>query len=227
MKQQRVYIHKLFGTQVALSRQYSIIEGESHRFLQQILSSPDNLADRLGHFSGSIVLRIKYGYTTKDQDDPFIYKADRLMIEFSLAANIGSFPWMVDLFPSGLEKLPDGFPGTHFRKLTKKWSDHLQEFIEIPFQLVKDQMAVGTAVPSFISTILAEGNISSEAEHAIKLVPMAIYAAGSDTMSVYFIFIWFFYKIKNICRLSLSSEVSSWQWHSIRTYLGKLGTRLM
>lgn len=59
-RQQRAYIHKLFGTQLAHSNQYSIIEGESQRFLRQVLSSPDDLAQIVRHFSGSIFLRIKY-----------------------------------------------------------------------------------------------------------------------------------------------------------------------
>jgi hypothetical protein len=44
-KQQRGYMHKLFGTQAALSEQYGIIEGESRRFLQHVSSSPEDLAD--------------------------------------------------------------------------------------------------------------------------------------------------------------------------------------
>jgi hypothetical protein len=46
-KQQRAYMHKLLGTQVALSRHYGIIEGESRRFLRQLLSSSDDLANRI------------------------------------------------------------------------------------------------------------------------------------------------------------------------------------
>jgi hypothetical protein len=44
-KRQRAYIHKLFGTPASLSRHYDIIEGESRRFLRQMLSSSDDLAD--------------------------------------------------------------------------------------------------------------------------------------------------------------------------------------
>jgi hypothetical protein len=44
-RKQRGYMHKLFGTQAALSNQYSVIEDESHRFLQQVMSSPEKLAD--------------------------------------------------------------------------------------------------------------------------------------------------------------------------------------
>jgi hypothetical protein len=45
LRQQRGYLHRLFGTQAALKDQHSVIEGESHRFLQHVFSSPDDLAD--------------------------------------------------------------------------------------------------------------------------------------------------------------------------------------
>lgn len=179
-KQQRTYMHKLFGTQAALSSQYNVIEDESHRFLEKVLSSPDDLADCIRDFSGSIALKISYGYTTKDKDDPLIFSAEKVLQEFSAIMNFDSLPWMVDLFPS-LEKLPSWFPGTHFKKLAKEWSNDLQEFTDTPFQLVKEQMVAGTAIPSFTSTILSDEDISPKDEYAIKMASMAIYGGGSDT----------------------------------------------
>jgi hypothetical protein len=38
-------------------------------------------------------------------------------------------------------------------------------------------------MPSFTSTILAEGDLSPEDERAVKLASTVIYAAGSDTVS--------------------------------------------
>jgi hypothetical protein len=49
-RQQRGYMHRLFGTQAALSRQHIIMESEGHRFLQQVLSSPENLANRVRQY---------------------------------------------------------------------------------------------------------------------------------------------------------------------------------
>jgi hypothetical protein len=50
-------------------------------------------------FAGSIVLKITYGYTTKEQDDPLILSAEKVMRAFNLAASLDTVPWMVDLFP--------------------------------------------------------------------------------------------------------------------------------
>lgn len=100
LRQQRGYIHRLFGTQAALRGHHGIIEGESQRFLQQVFSSPGDLANRVRHFTGSIVLKISYSYITKDENDPLISSANQLVRELSLAINLDSWPWMVDLFPS-------------------------------------------------------------------------------------------------------------------------------
>ena len=106
--------------------------------------------------------------------------------------------------PSLVEKLPNWLPGTYFKKLAKKWFDHLREFTDTPFQLVKEQMissaaeypgmiqliqvttfyAAGTAIPSFTSTTLADGDLSLEDERVVKLASMSIYAAGSDSVGV-------------------------------------------
>jgi hypothetical protein len=108
-------------------------------------------------FTGSIVLKIAYGYTTKEKDDPFIISADELLRELSLIISLDTWPWMVDLFPfckwlildysfrllelpSLVEKLPHQFPGTRFKKLATQWSNHLQEFIDRPIQVVKEQI---------------------------------------------------------------------------------------
>jgi hypothetical protein len=108
-------------------------------------------------FAGSIVLKIAYGYTTKEKDDPLIISAEELFRELSLIITLDTWPWMVDLFPfckwlildysfgllkfsSSVEKLPHWFPGTRFKKLATQWSNHLQESVDKPIQFVKEQM---------------------------------------------------------------------------------------
>ena len=48
--------------------------------------------------AGAIILNIAYGYTIEPRaNDPLVDLADEALIQFSLAANPGS--WMVDVFP--------------------------------------------------------------------------------------------------------------------------------
>jgi hypothetical protein len=103
-----------------------------------------------------------------------------------------------------VEKIPSWLPGMHFKKMSEKWSKHLQDITDIPFQLVKEQIVskaamydgtglfvqslyhiqmAGTALPSFTSAIMADKNLSPEDEQAIKLAAMVINFAGADTVS--------------------------------------------
>jgi hypothetical protein len=50
--------------------------------------------------AGSVVLKIAYGYTTKEKEDPFILSAEGLLRQLSLAVDLHALPWMVDVFPS-------------------------------------------------------------------------------------------------------------------------------
>jgi hypothetical protein len=77
--------------------------------------------------------------------------------ELFLAGTPDKMPWLVDFFPIRerlipnpniwilklillVEKLPNWFPCTRFKKLAKQWSDCFQEFTNAPFQLVKEEM---------------------------------------------------------------------------------------
>jgi hypothetical protein len=116
-------------------------------------------------FAGSIVLKIAYGYTTREKDDPIIIDADKLLRELSLVVTLDTWPWMVDLFPfckwlildydfrllelpSLVEKLPHWFPGIRFKKLATQWSNHLHKFIDRPIQVVKEQIVSGAKAVS-------------------------------------------------------------------------------
>jgi hypothetical protein len=69
---------------------------------------PDNcFIFRVYSFVGSIVLKITYGYTTKEQDDPFILRAERVMQELFLAGSPDQMPWLVDFFPIRERLIPN------------------------------------------------------------------------------------------------------------------------
>lgn len=179
LRQQRAFMRKLLGTHEAVKQHHPVLEDESHRFLRQVLSGSDSLAECIRHFAASTVLKITYGYTADEKNDPFIFNAERSNKELILATSLDS-PWMVDIFTT-LEKLPGWLPGMRFKKLAKKWNNHFQEYTNAPFQFVKEQIAAGTSVPSFTSSFLANSNITANDEHAIKSAAIGIYSAGSDT----------------------------------------------
>ena len=50
----------------------------------------------LMRFTGSIILKIVFGYTIEEKDDPFVRDADRAMKHFSASTSPG---WLVDVIP--------------------------------------------------------------------------------------------------------------------------------
>jgi hypothetical protein len=103
-------------------------------------------------------------------------------------------------FPSEVNKLPNWFPGTGFRKTAREWSSTLNQMIELPYQYVKDQMVIskllqlagcllllrqasGIAPPSFTAKLLQERDVTPEQEFDIKWSAGSLYSAGADTVS--------------------------------------------
>jgi len=80
-----------------------------------------------------------------------------------------------------LRYVPDWFPGTGW-KVRGKWFAKLwEDTAEIPFQFVKDQIAQGTAVPSYTSELLGSDNLTEETKYNIKWSAASMYSGGADT----------------------------------------------
>ncbi|KAJ6617330.1 hypothetical protein B0H10DRAFT_1739660, partial [Mycena sp. CBHHK59/15] len=68
--------------------------------------------------SGSVILRVMYGYQTAPQNDKFLVLADKVMAAFSLAAQLGA--WAVDIIP-WFRHLPAWIPGTGYKQKAAVW----------------------------------------------------------------------------------------------------------
>lgn len=103
------------------------------------------------------------------------------MQEFTTALAPGK--WLVDLVPV-LRYLPEWFPGAGFHKLAKTWRASLGHLLNDPFDLVKKEVAQGTAPPSFATTLLQQSESwTEEDETKWKYATSAIYAAGAEASS--------------------------------------------
>lgn len=169
--------HQLFGTNVTMNRFLPILEVETHRSLKRILSRPEELSAHIRKTAGAIILQISYGYTIQEEDDPFIELAERTMNQFSLATASGGF--LANLVPI-LTRVPDWLPGAGFKRTAREWASTLNDFVEKPYDFVKQEMATGTAHHSLASSQL-EGEVTVEEEYDVKWLASAMYAGGADT----------------------------------------------
>ncbi|KAG1874858.1 cytochrome P450 [Suillus subluteus] len=177
-RQQRKNLHRVIGSRAAVDVYSEIEEVETRRFLKRVLANPDQLQEHVRHTAGAITLRISHGYEVKENNDPFVNLADRVIANVSQATAPGAF--MVDILPF-LAKVPAWFPGAGFKHLAREWRKTLEEMVSAPHKSVKDQMADGTAPMSFTSNLLEDCDMSAEEDHAVKWSAFSLYSGGSDS----------------------------------------------
>jgi len=88
--------------------------------------------------------------------------------------------YLVDMIPF-LQYAPDWFPGAGWKTKAKQYARLLEDMAETPHQFVKDQLAAGTAISSFTSELLDNGEITPETEYNIKWSAASLYSGGADT----------------------------------------------
>jgi len=123
-------------------------------------------------------MRIAYGYRVKESNDPFLTDVEVAVEQFSLSTAPGGF--LVNLVPS-LRHIPSWFPGAGFKHTAALWAECLVNMVEQPYQFVKQQMAAGTAQPSFTSRLLEDSPTTANREHEIKWSAASLYSGGADT----------------------------------------------
>ncbi|KAG5721459.1 O-methylsterigmatocystin oxidoreductase [Termitomyces sp. T112] len=174
----RRLFHDIIGSKTSIQQFYYIEHVETHQFLRRVLANPVDLAHHIRHTAGAIITRITYGYQVKENGDPYVELADRVMSQFSDSATPGHY--MVDILPQ-LRHVPAWFPGAGFKRKAKEWADTLLRAVEQPFDFVKHEMATGIAPVSFVSNLLAHQDVDGEKESDIKWSAVSLYVGGADT----------------------------------------------
>lgn len=136
--------------------------------------------------AAAIILKITYGYAPEPHTtDPLVSMIEQMMDNFSSA--FVPLSWLVDVIPQ-LRRLPDGFPGTGFKKTARAWSRITEGVYQAPYALVESQMAAGTHRTSYVSSLIdkfsqssADGRISKEDMDMIKETSAILYGGAADT----------------------------------------------
>lgn len=129
-----------------------------------------------------------YGYTIEPhKPDKLVALIQQMMTEFSLAAV--PMAWAVDICPA-LQYLPEGFPGTGFKKTARGWRKSIQASACIPYRFVQRQMATLTHRPSYVSQLVQQlqqdegAKLSGEDEEAVIWTAASLYGAAADTTAI-------------------------------------------
>jgi hypothetical protein len=82
-------------------------------------------------------MKIAYGVTVKDINDPYVNNAEKAMHGMVEAGTPGRF--LVNLIPS-MRHVPAWFPGAGWKRMAKVFVALNKEVAYAPFELVKEQM---------------------------------------------------------------------------------------
>ncbi|KAJ4289086.1 hypothetical protein N0V90_011428 [Kalmusia sp. IMI 367209] len=178
-KIQRKNIAKVASSNVSVSVFDRVQEEEAAHFLMNVLAAPDKLFEHIRTEAGTVILKITYGYTAKNRgQDPLVDLAGKAMWTFAESTVPGK--WAVDIFPF-LKYLPEGFPGTAYRKTGREMHKILSDCAEKPYAFVKQQMRENRAKTSFLSQAIETIGADEYMEFVHKWTALALFTGGADT----------------------------------------------
>ncbi|THV07132.1 cytochrome P450 [Dendrothele bispora CBS 962.96] len=129
----------------------------ARRLLVRLLDSSVNYSRELQLTTGDAILSATYGISVNSEDDYFIHLAESLV---DALVQVSRSPYLVDMFPA-IKKIPSWFPGAGFKRQASKWRSLGVDVQTVPFEHVKSEVDMGTAMPSVASKFLASMRNSS------------------------------------------------------------------
>ncbi|KAF8814849.1 hypothetical protein BYT27DRAFT_7238742 [Phlegmacium glaucopus] len=168
------------GFQRQIQQFYPLIEHECLCFLKQTLAKLYDLMPHLRKLAGGIIVRLTYGYQVQDDEDPFLNSIEKANTNFNAATVPGAF--IVDFFPifqSGFLVLASCRLRVFGPKIQLQWKWYRTNDSPLqPKNLTFTFQAAGNAVPSFVSTALADENsLSHEDIEDLKFTASFMYGA--------------------------------------------------
>ncbi|KAI0639039.1 cytochrome P450 [Trametes polyzona] len=155
-----------------------VIERHVGILLQNLLHTPKDFVRHLQGVTAGIAMQISHGYEIGGGRDPYLQKANEFVENFAAASLPGQ--WLVDWLPF-LAWLPSFLPGMGFKRKARQWNAHYTALSEEGHQMVKQEIAQGTASPSLTYKALVESKTSNYTEEVIMFTATQVYTGGADT----------------------------------------------
>ncbi|KAI0058840.1 cytochrome P450 [Artomyces pyxidatus] len=176
----RRLVQHSFQPNIVTSQHRPVMQREVPRLLRNLLVTPDDFIRHLRSMTGAIIMMVTYGYQVLPKDDPYLILAEdvnKSMETETPGAHIVDFFPFLRYAPSWMFKFKrDAVVG---RRLTK-------EMRNAPFQMVKERLAAGTALPSMVGSLVEKEVVDgvTSNEDLIKNCGAVVYSAGADTSTV-------------------------------------------
>ncbi|EJT98938.1 cytochrome P450 [Dacryopinax primogenitus] len=182
-KQARRLFAKAFSSR-GVQAYHTILITEMRRAVLTIMESNDGHAwlVPLRRAVASLTTQIVYAQEARTEDDPFFCKVMRLLKPVGMAGKTGTY--VVEAFQF-LKHLPGWFPGASFKHEGQELHDKCLEAVNEPYDIVRDNLAAGTAESCFVADMLQgeDGQIVMDqaAQERLKWAAGALLLAGTDT----------------------------------------------
>ncbi|KAI9572371.1 cytochrome P450 [Boletus coccyginus] len=176
-RERRSLAQRYFLAQI---KDWQLVQLQSSRTLvRNLFANPNDWVALIRLGIASSILRICYGHEITDPNDPL------LKIVQDALETPRNGPYLVDLFPL-LKYYPSWFPGGGFKKDAAEAGLMSRRLRHVPFDMVRSQMAAGTASSSFISTLLSQLPPDEDPEHSrqaglIRDTAAVMYGAAMDS----------------------------------------------
>ncbi|KAF7375480.1 putative monooxygenase [Mycena sanguinolenta] len=181
-RQQRKIIAQDFSPS-GVTQYYPLQETESRKLIHGILGDPRTLASQTHLRIGTMIFRIIYGHSVKDENDPFLTAGLTRMEIFSKSTTPGV--WAVNTLPI-LRYIPSWLPGSGFIQIAKQWRKIARDAAWEPYLWCKKNLATGAVLlPNFCAHYLTEVDeaISEEQEDRLVWAAAEVMGGGMDTAS--------------------------------------------
>ncbi|KAB5591977.1 hypothetical protein CTheo_4563 [Ceratobasidium theobromae] len=204
----------------AVAQFYKLQEDQSRSLLKRLLNL-STLADpfeRVRHefffTMASSMFQLAYGYTLRNDQDPYFLHAQEAVDHVIEAAMFSNF--FVNIFPS-LSRVPEWFPGAGWKRVARKWRVQKEQAVDEPYEWAKANVATGAFEPSVLSALLQDYDLTSslsveERDNRLKELAAVLYAGGTDTSSNVL--------IKLVAAMVLNPQVQARAQEEIDTALG-------
>lgn len=182
-KDQRRLVNNVVGSTSTLRRFVALEEGEIHRFLGNIVHSPDSWRQHLQTLFGAVILDVAYGYRPRrGGSDLFCDNSMGLLAGWKEAAVPGK--WVVDMVP-WLKYVPEWMPGASFHSKARYWKNLRNDTKEAAMRFVETRIDQNMDERSMVSDFLhgKHGGRNSYEWQNMNEASSVLMFAGIDTVS--------------------------------------------
>ncbi|OJT02970.1 O-methylsterigmatocystin oxidoreductase [Trametes pubescens] len=156
---------------------------QCHRFLQRLLTTPDDFMSLARQLFSETIMAVVYGITIAEHDDPYVSLAEKATNIFGKITMPGQY--LVESMPF-LRHIPSWFPGAGFKRDALQWSEVVVAARDAPYDAAMDAFARGTAGPSVVTTLVENamrehGSVSPQDDESFRDVAGLAYLTGADT----------------------------------------------